>query len=122
MQIKTLIAGAAFSLIAGLAAAAPAGLSMSDAGILVDAKGMTLYTFDNDAAGVSNCYGGCAGSWPPFIAKAGAGADGDFTLVERKDGSAQWAYKGMPLYFWAGDAKPGETSGDGIGGVWHVVK
>lgn len=119
MQIKTLIAGAAFSLIAGLAIAAPAGPSN---GVLADSKGMTLYTFDNDAAGVSNCYGGCASSWPPFIAKAGAGADGDFTLVERKDGSAQWAFKGMPLYYWAGDKKPGDTRGDGVGGVWHVVK
>jgi predicted lipoprotein with Yx(FWY)xxD motif len=122
MQIKTLITGAALSLFAGLAIAAPAGLSMSDAGVLVDGKGMTLYTFDKDAPGVSNCYGGCAGSWPPFVAKSGADADGDFTLVERKDGSAQWAYKGMPLYYWAGDSKPGDTKGDGVGGVWHAVK
>lgn len=119
MQIKTLFAGAAFSLIAGLAIAAPAGNAN---GVLADGKGMTLYTFDNDSTGVSNCYGGCASSWPPFIAKAGAGADGDFTLVERKDGSAQWAYKGMPLYYWAGDKKPGDTRGDGVGGVWHVIK
>lgn len=122
MKIKTLIAGTALSLFAGLAIAAPAGLTMSDAGVLVDGKGMTLYTFDKDAPGVSNCYGGCASSWPPFIAKSGAGANGDFTLVQRKDGSAQWAFKGMPLYYWAGDAKPGDTTGDGVGGVWHAVK
>jgi len=122
MQIKSLIAGTALSCFAGLAMAAPAGLTMSEAGVLVDGKGMTLYTFDKDAQGVSNCYGGCAGSWPPFIAKGDAGADGDFTLVERKDGSAQWAFKGMPLYYWAGDSKPGDTKGNGVGGVWHVVK
>ncbi|MFZ2100912.1 MAG: hypothetical protein WAU86_10145 [Oricola sp.] len=122
MQFKTMFAAAALSLISGLAVAAPAGLTMSEAGVLVDGNGMTLYTFDKDAAGVSNCYGGCASSWPPFIAKAGASADSDFTLVERKDGGAQWAYKGMPLYYWAGDAKPGDAKGDGVGGVWHIVK
>lgn len=122
MQFKSLIAATALSLIGFAANAAPAGLTMSDAGVLVDGSGMTLYTFDKDTSGVSTCYGGCAGSWPPFIAAAGASADGDFTLVERKDGAAQWAYKGQPLYYWAGDSKPGDTSGDGVGGVWHVVK
>ena len=57
-----------------------------------------------------------------MIAKAGASADGEFTLVERKDGAMQWAINGMPLYYWAGDANPGDTTGDGVGGVWHVVK
>lgn len=122
MKMKTMVAAAALSLVAGLAIAAPAGLTKSGAGVLVDNKGMTLYTFDNDQPGVSNCYGGCASSWPPFVARSGAGADGDFSLVTRKDGSAQWAFKGKPLYYWAGDAKPGDMTGDGVGGVWHVVR
>lgn len=122
MQFKSLIAGFALSLAAGAAIAAPAGVTMSDAGVLVDGKGMTLYIFDKDRAGTSSCYDGCAGSWPPFMAKAGASADGGFSLVDRKDGGAQWAYKGMPLYYWAGDSKPGDATGDGVGGVWHVVK
>ena len=33
----------------------------------------------------------------------------------------QWAVKGKPLYYFAGDAKPGERNGDGSGGTWHVV-
>jgi len=122
MKIKTLFAASALSLVAGLASAAPAGVTVSNAGLLVDGKGMTLYTFDKDARGVSNCYDGCAASWPPFTAASGVSADGDFTLVARKDGGAQWAFRGMPLYYWAGDSRPGDTSGDGIGGVWHVVK
>ncbi len=37
---------------------------------LVDAKGMTLYIFDNDKErGKSTCYGGCAETWPPFTPK-----------------------------------------------------
>ena len=42
--------------------------------------------------------------------------------MTRKDGAEQWAFKGMPLYYWAGDSKPGDTNGDGVGGVWHVLK
>lgn len=90
--------------------------------ILTDAKGMTLYTFDKDSAGTSNCYDDCAVKWPPLMAAEGASAEGDYTLVERKDGSKQWAYKGMPLYLWQADAKPGDVTGDGVGGVWHVAK
>ncbi|MCM5558532.1 hypothetical protein [Pleomorphomonas sp. JP5] len=90
--------------------------------VLTDAKGMSLYTFDKDAAGVSNCYGDCAVKWPPVTAAAGAMADDEFSLVTRKDGSQQWAFKGMPLYLWQGDKKPGDVSGDGVGGVWHLAK
>jgi predicted lipoprotein with Yx(FWY)xxD motif len=43
------------------------------------------------------------------------------TTVERKDGAKQWAKDGKPLYFWMGDTEPGETNGDGVGGVWHVA-
>ena len=90
--------------------------------ILTDAKGMTLYTFDKDAKGMSNCYDDCATKWPPLMAAAGAAADGDYTHVARKDGSMQWAYDGRPLYLWQKDKKPGDVTGDGVGGVWHVAK
>ncbi|MFD2261151.1 hypothetical protein [Chelativorans composti] len=46
---------------------------------------------------------------------------GKFSVIKRKDGTSQWAYNGKPLYLWAGDKKPGETSGDGVGGVWHIA-
>jgi predicted lipoprotein with Yx(FWY)xxD motif len=75
-----------------------------------------------ELSGVSNCYDGCASSWPPFVAAEGAAEGEGFTLVERTDGSMQWAYGDMPLYFWAGDSAPGDMTGDGVGGVWHVVK
>jgi predicted lipoprotein with Yx(FWY)xxD motif len=47
---------------------------------------------------------------------------GDFVVVKRDDQSRQWAYKGRPLYRWAGDRKPGDSTGDGVGGVWHTAK
>lgn len=97
-------------------------LKTSKGEILTDSKGMTLYTFDHDNKGVSNCNGDCAEYWPPMLAKAGAKATGKFTLVKRKDGKEQWAYRGMPLYLWQNDAKPGDTTGDNFKGVWHIVK
>ena len=90
--------------------------------VLTDAKGMTLYTFDKDAKGMSSCYDACAKKWPPLKAAAGSAADGKYTQVARKDGSKQWAYDGHPLYLWQKDKKPGDVTGDGMGGVWHVAK
>ncbi len=89
--------------------------------VLTDAKGMTLYTFDKDAPGVTNCYDKCAVNWPPLLAAADAAANGDFTLVDRTDGTKMWAYKGWPLYLWIQDTAPGQTTGDGVGKVWHTA-
>ena len=73
--------------------------------IYVDAKGMTLYTFDKDEPGKTNCYDKCAANWPPFIAADGAVAEGEWTIVERTDGSKMWAYDGKPLYLYIKDEK-----------------
>jgi predicted lipoprotein with Yx(FWY)xxD motif len=87
------------------------------------ANGMSLYTFDNDAPNRSNCNGDCAESWPPYAASAGTKASGKgMSIIERKDGSLQWAKDGAPLYFWVGDSEPGDTTGDGVGGVWHIAR
>jgi predicted lipoprotein with Yx(FWY)xxD motif len=48
---------------------------------------------------------------------------GDYSIVTREDGKKQLAYKGMPLYFWVKDTKPGDKTGDGfLNGAWHIVK
>jgi predicted lipoprotein with Yx(FWY)xxD motif len=104
-------------------AAEPAMVSdVGAAKVYTDAKGMTLYTFDKDSAGMSNCYDKCAVNWPPFAAAADAKAEGEWSLVERKDGSKMWAYDGKPLYTFIGDKKAGEMTGDGKMDVWHVAK
>ncbi|MNL08592.1 Secreted repeat [compost metagenome] len=90
--------------------------------ILTDAKGMTLYTFDNDGNGSSACYDGCAKKWPPLAAAKTDKADGDYRPLARRDGTMQWSYDGKPLYHWQMDKKPGDVTGDGVGGVWHVAK
>lgn len=89
--------------------------------MLVDSGGRTLYTFDRDASGKSNCYVICAQNWPPLVANAASKPVGDFTIVTRNDGSKQWAYKGKPLYYWHLDATAGDKKGNNIGGVWHLV-
>ena len=124
MTLRSLgLAAALLVLPSTLAYAAPAMEADSGMGtILVDEHGMTLYTFDKDAPGVSNCYDKCAANWPPLKAAEGAMAEGDWTLVERTDGGMMWAYKGQPLYLWIKDEKPGDTTGDGVGDVWHVAK
>ncbi len=118
-----LIATASFAAppTSAMAADVPAKLAN---GVLVDAKGMTLYTFDKDMAssGKSACNGPCQSNWPPMAAKADDKPVGDFTVVTRDDGSKQWAYRGKPLYFWAKDQKPGDRSGDGVNGTWHLAK
>ena len=89
-------------------------------GVLADAAGRTAYIFDKDTPNKSNCSGGCLVAWPAFVAKAGATAQGDFGLMDA-NGAKQWTVGGKPLYYFAGDAKPGDRNGDGSGGVWHVV-
>jgi predicted lipoprotein with Yx(FWY)xxD motif len=89
---------------------------------LVDAKGMTLYVFDKDAVGKSNCAGPCAQNWPPLVAASDAKASGDWSIVDRGDGTMMWAYKGRPLYTWKNDKAPGDTTGDGFAnGLWHIA-
>ena len=92
--------------------------------VMVDGKGMTLYTFAKDTMpGKSVCNGGCAKNWPPLMVPPGATAEGDWTIVSRDDGTKQWAYKGKPLYTWIKDQQPGDTTGDGfLNGAWHVAK
>ena len=83
---------------------------------------MTLYTFDKDEPNKSNCNGDCAKNWPPLMAAANARPEGEWTIVERTDGTRMWAYDGKPLCLWMKDKKPGDVTGDAVGGVWHVAK
>lgn len=117
MNKSSLFAAFAFSvLVAGAVQAQPV---MRD-GVLTDAAGRTVYTFDKDEANKSNCSGGCLALWPAFVAKPEAVAKGEFGLIDA-NGARQWTVNGKPLYYFAGDAKPGERNGDGKGGVWHVI-
>lgn len=118
----------ATTLVALVCATASLGASAQGAGvkamngILTDSKGMTVYTFDKDAAnsGKSVCNGPCAKLWPP-VAPMGTPA-APYSTVTRDDGSAQLAYDGKPLYLYEKDQKPGDRDGDNFKDIWHVVK
>jgi len=91
-------------------------------GVLTDAAGMTVYTFDKDSAGSgkSVCNEACAKMWPAVpVTEERIAAP--YSTVTRDDGAKQLAYKGKPLYLFANDTKPGERKGDKVKDVWHVV-
>ena len=90
--------------------------------IYTDSKGMSLYTFDKDTKGMSNCNGECAVKWPPLMAVDAAQDKGQFSVITRADGTKQWAVNGMALYTWFKDKKSGDMTGDGVKGVWHIAK
>lgn len=104
-------------------------IKKTDAGtVLTNAAGFTLYTFQADKGTTSVCYGACAQFWPPVIGTAhmaaGQNISGHFGTTTRKDGKTQVTYDGHPLYTYAGDTQPGQTSGNGInqdGGIWNVI-
>jgi predicted lipoprotein with Yx(FWY)xxD motif len=94
--------------------------------ILTDPKGVTLYLFDRDANGTSNCNGACAATWPPLLAtgklRVGPGLNAKLLgTTQRADGTSQVTYNGHPLYYYAKDAKAGDTAGQGVLGIWWVV-
>jgi predicted lipoprotein with Yx(FWY)xxD motif len=96
--------------------------TVTQAATMLAAKnGMTLYVFDKDTTGASTCYDDCAAKWPPYLGKADDKLTEGWTLVKRTDGTMQWAYDKKPVYFFAGDKKKGDMSGDKMGNVWHVI-
>jgi len=113
-------AGAHFVTAALATALALGFIGWAAAAVLTAPNGMTLYTYDRDVGGKPTCSGLCAVAWPPFLAqgeKLGTG----WTTVARSNGAAQWAYRGKPVYFYAGDRAKGDAKGNGEDGVWHVV-
>ena len=128
-------------LVAGVGVAMAATASMSSKNgtvktahsskygtILVASNGMTLYRYTPDRKNASTCSAACAKYWPPLVVKAGtkptAGSGATASLLgttKRSNGSMQVTYAGWPLYFYAGDKKTGQTSGQGFEKSWYVV-
>jgi predicted lipoprotein with Yx(FWY)xxD motif len=108
----------------GPAAVTSAASSLGE--ILVGDDGLTVYGFTNDVDAVSACYGTCAEAWPPVIVgpdwTVAPGLDsGIFNAFTRDDGQLQLVAGKWPLYYFAGDAIPGDLNGQGSGDVWFVV-
>ncbi len=96
--------------------------------VLASSGGLTLYyyTEDKPGSGKSACTGSCASAWPPLAAPvrapAGARLPGPLGMITRPGGFRQVTINGYPIYTYAGDKAPGQATGNGVGGVWHVIK
>ena len=96
--------------------------------ILANSHGLTLYYFSADKrdSGTSVCTGSCATAWPPLAApvKAPAGVrlPGPLGMITRPGGVRQVTINGFPIYLYAGDKAPGQFTGNGVQGSWHVIK
>lgn len=91
--------------------------------VMTDLKGMTVYTYVKDKTGVSNCTGGCLKTWPAYVAPAQTGNfPANISVIKHDDGTLQYTWKGMPLYYYTKDGDSGDAYGNGVGGVWSVVK
>ncbi|HAO64936.1 TPA: hypothetical protein DCQ44_03080 [Candidatus Taylorbacteria bacterium] len=123
---------------------APASTATSSSGVMVldtastttlgthvvAQNGMTLYLYTADKTDISNCTGACAALWPPYTVSSAVAVSlsgtpsvtGAISSITRADGTLQITYKGAPLYFYSKDVKPGDIGGQGIAGVWFVVK
>jgi predicted lipoprotein with Yx(FWY)xxD motif len=97
--------------------------------ILVDGRGITLYDFPADKGTTSVCYGACAALWPPLVTNgkpvAGRGVKQSLLgTTKRKDGKLGVTYNGHPLYYFVGDKKAGQTTGQALnqfGAPWWVI-
>ncbi len=91
--------------------------------VLTDLKGMTLYTYSKDTSGISTCSGICIKNWPAYTAPSNKETlPANLTIIKRTDGTFQYAWKGMPLYYYIKDKVSADALGDNIGGIWFVVK
>jgi predicted lipoprotein with Yx(FWY)xxD motif len=104
-----------------------ASVSSLGGSVLVDAQGLTLYHLSGEQNGKWICTSAtCVKAWHPLAAPtsgAPSGSVGSLGTVKRPGGAMQVTYKGMPLYTFVGDTKPGEAKGQGIKdvGVWTAV-
>jgi predicted lipoprotein with Yx(FWY)xxD motif len=134
-------ASTAPSAPAAAASTAPSGAAASGGGetytlavangavgaYLTGEDGKTLYEFTPDSMDTSTCTDTCAQNWPAFTVESnatltpGAGVTGALTTFARADGKMQVAINGIPLYYFAGDTKAGDTTGQGKAGKWFVA-
>lgn len=98
--------------------------------VLATAAGRSLYLFGPEAGGKIKCSGACLAIWPPLLVPAstkhlsvGPGVKGKIGFVHRTATKNQVTFNGYPVYVYSGDAKAGQTNGEGLvhGGTWYLV-
>jgi predicted lipoprotein with Yx(FWY)xxD motif len=95
--------------------------------VLANATGRTVYWYGRDVkgSGKSSCTGACLTAWPAVTgvptAASGVKLSGKLGSITRSPGVVQATYNGYPLYTYAADMAPGDATGNGVGGQWHVI-
>jgi predicted lipoprotein with Yx(FWY)xxD motif len=99
--------------------------------ILSTASGYTLYAFTKDTSKKDACVeiSGCTAAWPPDEVagspSAGPGLSSKLLkTIALSSGGKQVTYNGHPLYVYAFDSGPHQTSYVGVtqfGGTWEAV-
>ena len=79
--------------------------------VLTDTHGISVYTFDVDTENKSNCNGGCLTVWPPLNIAEGEEVAAPFGTIMGNNGKPQLTLKGLPLYYFIQDRKPGDIAG-----------
>ena len=114
---------------AGAARASALTVTHTGAGkVLASSRGLTLYYYaeDKPGSGKSVCTGSCAAAWPPLAravrAPAGVRLPGPLGMITRPGDVRQVTINGYPVYTFSGDKSPGQATGNGVEGAWHVIK
>ena len=95
-------------------------LQLMDSGqgvVLTNFEGFSLYGGSSE----SSCDSKCAEAWAPAAAPALARGSGRFSIIERTDGSRQWAYEEEPLFRYQDDLQPGDVHGRNINDQFKLV-
>ena len=109
--------------------------SQLGASVLVNGKGMTLYTLSAERGGRFICTttskipgrsASCLSLWRPLTVAKGStptGASGLGTISRTDNGATQVTWHGRPLYTFTGDKAPGDASGNGFKdvGIWKAA-
>jgi predicted lipoprotein with Yx(FWY)xxD motif len=120
--------GAAAQPAAGSAGnAAGQGLSVASTSlgkVLVDSRGMTLYTLSADGQNKSTCASDCLKFWPAVAPTKARALSVTIGRTATPDGTAIATVAGHPVYTFSLDQQPGDVKGEGInefGGTWYAV-
>lgn len=93
--------------------------------VLTDHRGFVLYGLTGETVEEIICDDDCTDVWIPLAPRSGGVASAldadEYSIIERPNGSAQAAYRGVPLYLWSGDTEVGVTGGAGVAGTWFAL-
>jgi len=122
VNIALPVCRAALTILALLPFVAAASAPIANSGVLTDADGYTLYTFDYDEANKSNCEYACVAGWTPLRATESDRPDSRLSIIVRVNGDRQWTLDARPLYLFARDLRPGDILGEQPGWAWHAIR